>query len=128
MKRSFVLTIVLLSFLTVRTPPEAGALGDQTAICRHPDNGVESTQTTALFVACIPKGQRNCDQLAHELKVPASIHVIKGFLDPFLRPWNSSGNPNRCDPQGNSDTPCWAAAEMAVYRRAANPKCAFDSE
>lgn len=95
--------------------------------CRHPDNGVETTHTVALFVACRKPGQ-DCNQMAHAVVVPANVHIIKGFLNPFMRPWDSNGTPNRCDPNGNADSPCWAAAELVVYKRAPNPKCLCDSD
>jgi len=96
--------------------------------CRHPDNGVEATYTTSVFVACTPKASQCAQFAAQSFKAPPSVRFIKGFADPFLRPWDSNGVQNRCDPKGNADVPCWAQSELVVYKRAPNPKCLCDSE
>lgn len=134
MRKAFILGLTAVAILTIvgresRRPALAHIAQSASTIhtCRHPDNGIEATHTVALFVACVKRGQ-DCNQMAHSLAAPPNVRVIKGFLNPFMRPWDSNGNSNRCDPQGNTDSPCWAAAELVVYRRAPNPKCLCDSD
>ena len=97
-------------------------------ICRHPDNGIEETYTVSVFVACVPKANQ-CAQFATQpFKGPPNVRFIKGYPDPFVRPWDSNGVANRCDPNGNANVPCWAASELVVFKRAPNKKCLCDSD
>jgi hypothetical protein len=100
----------------------------QVHVCRHPDNGIEQTYTASVFVDCVPKANQCAQIAAQSFKPLANVRFIKGFADPFLRPWDANGNPNRCDPQGNANVPCWAQTEIVVYKRAANKKCKCDSD
>jgi hypothetical protein len=97
-------------------------------ICRHPDNGVEQVYTASVFVACVSKANQCTQTAAQTFKAPANVRFIKGYADPFVRPWDANGTPNRCDPKGNADVPCWAQTEIIVYKRAANKKCKCDSD
>jgi hypothetical protein len=96
--------------------------------CRLPENGIEETYTASIFVACVPKANQCAQVAAQSFKAPPNVRFIKGFADPFLRPWGPDGVPNRCDPRGNADVPCWAATELSVYKRAPNKKCQSDSD
>jgi hypothetical protein len=94
--------------------------------CRHPDNGIEATYTTQVFVACTTRASP-CAQAAQSFKAPPNVHIIKGFVS-FTLPWDSNGVFNRCDPKGNANVPCWAQSELYVYKKAPNPKCLCDSD
>ncbi len=59
--------------------------------CRHPDNGVEETYPVSVFVACVPKANQCAQIAAQSFKAPPNIRFIKGYADPFVRPWDSSG-------------------------------------
>ncbi len=96
--------------------------------CRHPDNGVEETYPVSVFVACVPKANQCAQIAAQSFKAPPNIRFIKGYADPFVRPWDSSGAANRCDASGNANVPCWAESELVVYKRAPNKKCLCDSD
>jgi hypothetical protein len=127
MRKAVIAALVLAVMLMAPRVNKIDAAPLEIHTCRHPDNGVETTHTVSLFVACVPKAQQ-CSQAAQSFKAPKDVRVIKGFPDPFLRPWDASGNPNRCDPKGNTDVPCWAASELVVYKRAPNKKCLCDSD
>jgi hypothetical protein len=129
--------LILASAVVLMMLPVAGNVGIPSILaqtsplihtCRHSDNGVEATYTISVFVACTPKAAQCAQFAAQSFKAPPNVHFIKGFADPLLRPWDSSGVPNRCDPKGNADVPCWAQSELVVYKRAPNPKCLCDSD
>jgi hypothetical protein len=122
----FALVIVSASVYTFRTVGAQNSSGVH--VCRHPDNGVEYTYTASMFVDCVPKANQCAQTATQAFKAPPNTRFIKGFPDPFLRPWDSNGNPNRCDPTGNANVPCWAATELVVYKRAPNKKCLCDSD
>lgn len=127
MRKVVAIGVVVSIFLVAPSRDRVAASSAEMHSCRLPENGIEATYTVALFVSCVPKAQQ-CAQAVQSFTPPKNLRVIKGFPHPFLRPWDSNGNPNRCDPKGNTDVPCWAASEQVVYKRAPNKKCLSDSD
>src|SRR6266704_3169046 len=100
--------LVTLSFLLISPWQKHAGAQNHSGLhtCRHPDNGIEDTYTASIFVACVPKANQCAATAAQSFKAPPNVHFIKGFPDPFLRPWDANGNPNRCDPAGSANVPC----------------------
>ena len=125
--RSVVLILALAALFTIsiafsQTSNKPVKPVEPPKVCRHPSNGVERTIATTVFVVCKKRGQ-DCNAMAAQQEYPGNIKFIKGFENPFMRPFDANGRPNACDPIGNADTPCWALTQLEIYKLAPNPKC-----